>query len=417
MKRKYKFIILPLIIFIFFGYKIYNYNNSYSPNINLKKYLGVEYQKLNNKQIVELNQDIKDINNLKININNYNLYEDKILILNNKIKSFGINMPYANYEEFLSNNKNKLSTFDYNKILEISRQINKIENEIDYINKSSKINKLYSLEDDKKELENLRAKILIKNNFNPYDLKEEIENSSLNYNIIDINNNELVLTKDLSNKGDIIMYEKLFEEIKKIIPDNYLSYISKMKIFTDGSENILAYVIQESEEDDSWTISVDLIDSIDYKGNINKDLEDTLIHELMHIITLNHTQTLKKLYYFEETYTIDEGSMKSNSYLNMFFEKFWKDHKDQINYQNRPNLSEEEKEEYTANFYLNHKDEFVSDYAATSPVEDIAETFMFFVKEDKPQKNTTRDEKIKFMYNFKELVDIRDFIRNNLDYN
>lgn len=136
----------------------------------------------------------------------------------------------------------------------------------------------------------------------------------------------------------------------------------------------------------------------------------------MHIVTLNDTQLYEDIKLFGETYTIDEGSLKENSYLAKFYNEYWKDYKDYLNKIERDNLSEEKREELIDNFYSLHKDEFVSDYAATNPVEDIAETFMYFVKEDKPSSlETIRDKKINFMYNEKELISLRYNIRKNLN--
>ena len=56
----------------------------------------------------------------------------------------------------------------------------------------------------------------------------------------------------------------------------------------------------------------------------------------------------------------------------------------------------------------------MTEYAATNPSEDFAESFMVFVLKEKPIKSTITDQKILFFYDFPELVEIRDFIRSNL---
>lgn len=130
----------------------------------------------------------------------------------------------------------------------------------------------------------------------------------------------------------------------------------------------------------------------------------------MHLISLNNTQIEDDLNQYAETYTIDEGSLKKDSYLNVFYNKFWKNHRNYLDKTQRDYLSEEEKQELIYDFYLEHENEFVSDYAATNPVEDLAETFMYFVIEDKPKDNSIKSEKIKFLYNYEELVNLRNFI-------
>jgi len=55
--------------------------------------------------------------------------------------------------------------------------------------------------------------------------------------------------------------------------------------------------------------------------------------------------------------------------------------------------------EYTAaldQFYVDHEDEFVSDYAATNPGEDIAESFATFVLKPAPSGDTLADQKVAF---------------------
>lgn len=417
MKKNKKLIISVLFIFIIsLGSYIYINSNreNYAIDMNLKNYLGVEYQNLSEKDKENLNKIVNEINNLKLNSHNLYLYDEKIEELNNEIKKTGINMPYSSYREFLEKNQKNIKDNDYNTLLDLTDEIEKETEKIDKLNQSNEVNKLYLTEEKIKNLEEQRGQILIKNNIDPYNVKEEVESLSINYEIINVVDGYLNLNKTLSNKGNIIMYEKLWGEVLKIIPDYYLNYISKFKIFTDGMDNTLAYVLSDEEIENKWTISVDLIDSLDYKGNINKELHNTLIHEFMHLITLNDTQISKKLNYFGETYTIEEGSLNKDSYLNLFYNKFWKKHKEQVDFQNRPNLTDEEKENYTSSFYFENIEEFVSEYAATNPVEDIAETFMYFVIEDKPTENTIRDEKINFMYEFNELVELRDFIRNNI---
>jgi hypothetical protein len=54
-----------------------------------------------------------------------------------------------------------------------------------------------------------------------------------------------------------------------------------------------------------------------------------------------------------------------------------------------------------------YQDQFVTDYAPTSPVEDIAESWTFFVLSPKPELNSIANEKILFFYEYPELVELR----------
>ena len=62
----------------------------------------------------------------------------------------------------------------------------------------------------------------------------------------------------------------------------------------------------------------------------------------------------------------------------------------------------------------NIKAEFVTDYAPTSPAEDIAESWSFFVLKKKPASKTIANEKVLFFYEFPELVNLRSQIAHNL---
>jgi hypothetical protein len=141
-------------------------------------------------------------------------------------------------------------------------------------------------------------------------------------------------------------------------------------------------------------------------------------------------------------YAINSGCMNDNSYLNKFFQKFWADIYREYTYGGTKNMSHYE-------FHQKYYDRFVTYYAATNPTEDIAESFSAFVLWDdelinKHKKwcatvgedgwhlileegltywklcqkiyrdNSIWEEKIRFFYDFPELVEMRDFIRSNL---
>ena len=96
----------------------------------------------------------------------------------------------------------------------------------------------------------------------------------------------------------------------------------------------------------------------------------------------------------------------------------------------------------TYEFHQKYYDQFVTHYAADQPTEDIAESFTAFVLWDEDtiayhkkvctkegwnlitpwwkwcdkiyRDNSMWEEKIRFFYDFPELVEMRDFIRSNL---
>jgi hypothetical protein len=62
------------------------------------------------------------------------------------------------------------------------------------------------------------------------------------------------------------------------------------------------------------------------------------------------------------------------------------------------------------NFYKTYSDQFVTEYAATSPEEDIAEAWAFFILSPKPEQDSIANEKVLFFYEYPELVQLRQEI-------
>lgn len=223
----------------------------------------------------------------------------------------------------------------------------------------------------------------------------------------------------------------IWEAVAGLIPDQYLHQIVFFELFTDGSDDFLG-AIEEVESDSGFFIfSLDLIDMLDENLNLNDELLFyTITHELGHIITLSTDQVT----WVEEedsdpgTYFIYEYDLDTfpDSYLNLFFQRFWKEiypewsdfyYKYGVLYEGEEHLFEEHDtllQDYLDAFYEKHTDHFVTDYAATSPTEDIAETFMVFVMENKPDGNLISDQKVRFFYDFPEMVAVRDHAREYL---
>ena len=86
---------------------------------------------------------------------------------------------------------------------------------------------------------------------------------------------------------------------------------------------------------------------------------------------------------------------------------------------NQINLEEDEDLYYEKldDFYSKYEDQFLTDYSATNPAEDIAESFGFFVFADKPDGDRIAEQKILFFYQYPELVELRTKILNNVCVN
>ena len=205
---------------------------------------------------------------------------------------------------------------------------------------------------------------------------------------------------------DLSTYEKMWERIALIIPDEYENMIVKFEIASDGVDGSLAYVYNEDSSLKTWTISLDPADVVLSNGNLTSDFDANVIHEFGHLLTLNNYQMDSSA---TNTYVTEEGTLKEDSYLNLFYAEFWEDIMDEY----RSTVGNNPDDNYYL-FYEDHTDLFVSEYAAYNPEEDIAESFCTFVLEDEPTGSRIKDQKVAFFYRFEELVEIRDAIRANI---
>jgi hypothetical protein len=107
------------------------------------------------------------------------------------------------------------------------------------------------------------------------------------------------------------------------------------------------------------------------------------------------------------------GCSQPDSYLNQFFQKLWP----KIYPQWEKINAEKDQKNYLAllgQFYWSYPGQFVSEYAVTSPEEDIAETWARFVLGNKPGGRDIASQKVLFFYDFPELVDLRARIANGI---
>lgn len=222
---------------------------------------------------------------------------------------------------------------------------------------------------------------------------------------------------------DRAAHEEIWNYFARLIPPEERDFLVAYSIITDGNGNILAAVAQSANNSKKWTLEVDILDST------NKDvLTVTLLHEFAHLLTLNASQVPPSEAIFDDpndddiyqrelaacpNYFPGEGCSNSDSYINQFFDRFWFDlyaEWQEIDAED----DEEQRDKLLEDFYDEYYDQFLTSYAPTSPAEDIAESFAYFVLASKPEGATIADEKILFFYDFPKLVELRGQILNQL---
>ena len=130
-------------------------------------------------------------------------------------------------------------------------------------------------------------------------------------------------------------------------------------------------------------------------------LTNAVIHEYGHYLTLNISQRDESNICRQEWL---HGCQAADSYLHHFYLKFWEDIYPELD---ELDWDSPEYEKELDLFYQKYKDRFINDYAATDPVEDIAETWAAFILEPPPAGNSIPEQKVNFFYSYPELVQLR----------
>lgn len=214
--------------------------------------------------------------------------------------------------------------------------------------------------------------------------------------------------KLLELQKDSKKHTEIWNLVSKIIPKGYMTFFNEYLIITGEESGVAGFVVQTREDLTKWKIGVAI--DMAYQGGFNTDgeLSYTIIHEFGHTLTLNNVQVDSKRNSDNcSNYFTGEGCAKEGSYINVLFQKFWKDIHDQF-------LDTGDDESKKQAFYEKYKDRFVTQYASTNPGEDIAEVFTHFVIKDKPTGNTIANQKVKILYEHPELIELRNHIRESL---
>lgn len=233
-----------------------------------------------------------------------------------------------------------------------------------------------------------------------------------------IRNGELI--KNRSNKNDLA--NDYWKEFYRIFPQELTTrFVRRIVLMTDGVDEKTGALVSLNSRNDKWQLEIDVKD-VNLKSRDKKRLHEsiyTMVHEFGHLLTLNKTQirpTKKQKQQEGELYLTLEGEAYKDSYINKFVNLFWKGNLltrwDTI--QKEYCFTEANCVEKLYDLYNNNRSEFLTDYAAESPEEDIVESWTAFVLRSKIRRpKTTAHKKINFFYQFPELVAYRKMIRQN----
>ena len=215
--------------------------------------------------------------------------------------------------------------------------------------------------------------------------------------------------KGLEQLNNLKYHDELWKIISEFYPEDILKKINRFVVFSDNNKdnkNGMSGLIEsiDGTNNSRFILSVDIADA--YYGN-KIDLEvflGLLVHESFHLLSLNETQVNINP---TKGIRIYEGYTYENSYINSFYEKFWNNtfgkKLELLEFDTK--LSFAQKEAARDELYKYNKDKFISSYAMTNMVEDIAVSFEEFIRLSRGSLgNSLKDRKIEFFYLYPDLV-------------
>ena len=231
-----------------------------------------------------------------------------------------------------------------------------------------------------------------------------------------VNGSDLIKKQDYSVTGNSLAYQRLTDKhqeiwamVLQVIPESFRGNLSEFLIFSGEENSTAGFVVQTSNDLSKWQMGIAIDFAYQSGFNAGGELAYTIIHEFAHILTLNNTQIDASIGASScSNYFPGEGCANTDSYINQLYSRFWADIWSE--YQAATDSENAQQE-----FYDKYKDRFVTQYASTNPGEDIAESFTYFVTlENKPTGNSIADQKVLMMYEYPELIELRNYIRTNL---
>jgi hypothetical protein len=203
------------------------------------------------------------------------------------------------------------------------------------------------------------------------------------------------------------VYEDYFERLLAILPDQYDDHIDEFVIFTKGREEVGAYVETQTPYTADWRYAVRQSEiTEDPKSRASTEL---MVHEFAHIFSLDQIFRDRTVARSCHSYFADTLCYGTDSYLGQFVDTFWSNRMldDLQSVQTESRLNQ-------ADFYDRYESQFVSEYAATGPAEDFAESFTWYVYGEMAPRGSIADQKIEFFDRFSYVQELADEITAEL---
>lgn len=213
---------------------------------------------------------------------------------------------------------------------------------------------------------------------------------------------------------------RIWQIFADILTDEWVAEnIRQYNTYRDPDGSLLGFVWQVRNDEPSWGLAMDVSRADFENPEWVRDMIVVLIHEAGHIVTLESEQANRKVTYASECTKQDgwfygSGCALEDSYLAEFGNRFWNNTEVRF-YNDLQDLEGDERTEAIDDFYEKYGDEFVTRYAVTSPLEDIAESFTNYILMAEPTGNTIAERKLRFFSEYPELVELRENMRERIE--
>lgn len=195
-----------------------------------------------------------------------------------------------------------------------------------------------------------------------------------------------------------------FNRVFALFPDQYDARIGQVIVFAEAESEIDAFVETMPPRHTKWIYAVS-------EGVIDEPLAawntELIVHELAHLIAYEKILNSEVTNVSCEPYFLRHGCPPADSYLRAYVTQFW----DSSDLKRAERFADNQAVAY--NYHDDHADEYVSEYAALSPEEDFAESFMYFVLE-KPTSGSLAKKKVAFFEEYMTMLGVKQEVTESL---
>lgn len=188
-----------------------------------------------------------------------------------------------------------------------------------------------------------------------------------------------------------MLHQDLWDRFVLLIGEEYANvHMQEFRVYSNRNAEYDAFTERDTRTN-NWILGVNVYGLDLSHPHAWQEMDELLLHEIGHIMIDDHTALLDS---FESTFwnTLDSAYADAVTHMT-------------------PGTA---RDDVVHDYYHAHMTRFVSEYAATSPLEDSVESFVHFVRDEHHEEIHERDRKVNFFYAYPEFVKIRSRIQGIL---